>query len=60
MKTYKDLFLDQSADVSGTPRRIIKASLKMATADNGSPAGPGQDGSNEDDLSGSGPRPTDQ
>jgi len=51
MKTFKDLFLDQSADVQGTPRRIIKASLKMATAENESPAGLASAGSNEDDLS---------
>jgi ferritin-like metal-binding protein YciE len=54
MKTFKDLFLDQSADVYGTPRRIIKASLRMATAENGSPTGLAQAGSNEDDLSESG------
>ncbi len=60
MKTFKDLFLNESADEDGSPRRIIKASLKMATAEKGSPAGPGQDGSNEDDLSESGPKPTDQ
>jgi len=51
MKTFKDLFLDQSADVYGTSRRIIKASLRMATAENGSPTGLAQAGSNEDDLS---------
>jgi ferritin-like metal-binding protein YciE len=51
MKTFKDLFLDQSADVHGTPRRIIKASLKMAAADNGSPTRLAQAGSNEADLS---------
>jgi len=54
MKTFKDLFLDESADVHGTSRRTIKASLKMATAENGSPAGLAQAGSNEDDLSESG------
>jgi hypothetical protein len=51
MRTFKDLFLDESADVYGTPRRIIKASLRMATADNGSRTGLAQAGSNEDDLS---------
>jgi ferritin-like metal-binding protein YciE len=52
MKTFKDLFLDESADVYGTPRRTIKASLRMATTDNGSQLA--QAGSNEDDLSESG------
>jgi hypothetical protein len=60
MKTFKDQFLDESADVSGTPRRTIKASLKMATAENGSPTGLAQAGSNEDDLNESGQKPTDQ
>jgi hypothetical protein len=60
MKTFKDLFLDQSADVQGTPRRIIKASLKMATAENESPTGLASAGSNEDDLSESDQKPTDQ
>jgi hypothetical protein len=45
MKTYKDLFLDQAADVHGTSRRIIKASLKMGTAENGSPDGQSPAGS---------------
>ena len=54
MKTFKNLFLDESADVYGTPRRIIKASLRMAMADNGSPTGLAQAGSNKDDLSESG------
>ena len=54
MKTFKDLFLDESADVYGTPRRIIKASLRMAMADNGLHTGLAQAGSNEDDLSESG------
>ena len=58
MKTFKDLFLDQSADVHGTPRRIIKASLKMATAENESPTGLASAGSNEDDLSESNQKPT--
>jgi len=60
MKTFKDLFLDESADVYGTPRRTIKASLRMATAENGSPTGLAQAGSNEDDLSESDQKPTDQ
>jgi len=60
MKTFKNPFLDESADVTGTPRRIIKASLRMATADHGSPTGPAQTGSNEDDLSESGQKPTDR
>jgi hypothetical protein len=51
MKTFKDLFLDQSADVYGTPRRIIKASLRKAMADNGLPTGLAHAGSNKDDLS---------
>ena len=54
MKTFKDLFLDESADKDGSPRRTIKASLKMATAENGSPTGLAPAGSNEDDLSESG------
>jgi len=54
MKTFKDLFLDESADVYGTSRRIIKASLRMATADNGSRTGLAQAGSKEGDLSESG------
>ena len=54
MKTFKDLFLDESADVHNTPRRTIKASLRMAMADNGSPTGLAQAGSNKDDLSESG------
>ena len=60
MKTFKDLFLDEAADVYGTSRRIIKASLRMATAGNGSPTGLAQAGSNEDDLSESDQKPTDQ
>jgi hypothetical protein len=58
MKTFKDLFLDPAADVHGPPRRIIKASLKVATAENGLPAGQAQAGRNEDDLSESGQKPT--
>jgi len=60
MKTFKDLFLDPAADVHGTSRRIIKASLKMATVENGSPTGQAQASSNEDDLSKSDQKPTDQ
>ncbi|MGA2787867.1 MAG: hypothetical protein ABSF60_10100 [Verrucomicrobiota bacterium] len=56
MKTFKDLFLDQAADVHGTSRRIIKASLKMATAENGSPAGQSPAGGSKDDLSESDPK----
>jgi hypothetical protein len=51
MKTFKDLFLDESADVHNTPRRTIKASLRMAMADNGSHTRLAHAGSNEDDLS---------
>jgi hypothetical protein len=51
MKTFKDLFLDQSADVYDTPRRIIRASLRMAMADNGSHTRLAYAGTNEDDLS---------
>ena len=51
MRTFKDLFLDESADVAGTPRRTIKASLKMAMAGDGPPNGLAQAGSNEGDLS---------
>ena len=54
MRTFKDLFLDESADVSGTSRHNIKASLRMATADNRSPTGLAPSGSNEEDLSESG------
>jgi hypothetical protein len=50
MKTFKDLFLDESADIDDTPRRTIKASLRMAMADNGSHTGLAQAGRNEDDL----------
>ena len=52
MKTFKDLFLNESADIPGIPRRIIKASLRMARADNGSnadlaPVGGSGDADNE-------------
>jgi hypothetical protein len=40
MKTFKDLFLNESADTHGTPRRTIKASLKMAMSDDASPTRP--------------------
>ena len=33
MRSFKDLFLNEAADTAGTPRRTIKASLKMATDD---------------------------
>lgn len=54
MRTFKDLFLDESADVYDTPRRTIKASLRMAMADDGSHTGLAHAGSNEDNLSESG------
>jgi hypothetical protein len=60
MKIFKNPFLDESADVTGTPRRIIKSSLKMATADNGSPTGPAPAGSDKDDLIESDQKPTDR
>jgi hypothetical protein len=49
MKIFKDSFLDESADVHNTPRRIIKASLKLAMTDQGSPTRLAPDGRNEDD-----------
>ncbi len=58
MKTFKDLFLNESADVSGTPRRTIKASLKMATAENGPGTQPAPAGDNEEDPSESDPKKT--
>jgi len=51
MKTFKDLFLDESADTDGTPRRTIKASLRMAATDNGLPTRLAPADSNEDNLS---------
>jgi ferritin-like metal-binding protein YciE len=49
MKTFKDSFLNESADVHDTPRRIIKASLKLAATNEGLPARLAPGGSNEDD-----------
>jgi hypothetical protein len=51
MKTFKDLFLNESADIDDTPRRTIKASLRMATAENGPDPQPAPAGSNGDDTS---------
>jgi hypothetical protein len=50
MKTFINLFPDESADIDDNPRRIIKASLRMATADNGSRTRLTQAGDIEDDL----------
>jgi len=50
MKTFADLYPDESEDKYRTPRRIIKASLKTAGSDNGLRARPAQTGGNEDDL----------
>jgi hypothetical protein len=50
MKTFTDLFPDESEDKYPAPRRIIKASLKTAGSDNGSGTKPAQAGGNENDL----------
>ncbi len=51
MKTFKELFLNEAADTNGTPRRTIKASLKMATTDEALPTRLAPASSNDDDSS---------